>query len=88
MVIEVLTRSSGRSAKRVGHVLECVDRDADLADLAFSDRVIGVIAHLSRQVERYGEASRTALEQIAVAGVRLLGAGVAAYCRMVQSRPR
>ena len=76
IVIEVLTRSSGMSAKSVDMSSMRVDRNADLADLALGDRVVGVVAHLGWQVEGYREAGRATLEQVAVAGVRFLGAGV------------
>ena len=64
------------------HVGERRDRDADLADLARRHRVVGVVADLGREVEGYGEAGLALLEQVAVAGVRLLGvaeAGVLAH---------
>ena len=38
------------------HVVEAADRDADLADLALRHRVVGVVAHLRRQVEGDREA--------------------------------
>ena len=53
------------------HVALVGDRDADLADLAAGEDVIGVIAGLRRQVEGDGEAG-LALGQ--VASVELVGA--------------
>ena len=55
------------------HVGERVDRDAGAADLALGERVVGVVAELGRQVERDREAGLPAVEQVAVALVRLLG---------------
>ena len=52
IVIDVVTFSSGRPAKQQSHVLDRVDRDTDLADLALGARVVGVVAHLCGQVER------------------------------------
>ena len=54
------------------HVGERVDRDAGAADLAERARVVGVVAELGRQVERDREPGLAALEEIAVARVRLL----------------
>ena len=55
------------------HVRERVDRDALAADLAERARVIGVVAHQRRHVERGREAGLAVLEQVAEALVRLLG---------------
>src|SRR5450759_2625107 len=52
------------------HVLERVDRDADLADLAIRHRVVRVVADLRRQVEGYGESGLALLEQEPVPLVR------------------
>ena len=51
IVIDVETRSSGMPSKSVGHVLDRVDRDADAADFAGRERMVGVVAHLRRQIE-------------------------------------
>ena len=59
------------------HVLEAGDGDADLADLALGQRVIGVVAHLRRQIEGDREAGRSLVEQVAVAVVGLFGGGEA-----------
>ena len=40
------------SASSSAHVGDRVDGDADLADLALGTRVVAVVAHLRRQVER------------------------------------
>ena len=67
------------------HVRDRVDRNAGSADLAERTRVVGVVAELRRQVEGDREAGLAALEQIAVAGVRLLRGGEA---RVLPDRPR
>ena len=59
------------------HVGERVDRDADLADLARRERVVGVEAHLRRQVERDREAGLALVEQVAEALVGVLRASPA-----------
>ena len=55
------------------HVVERVDRDADPADLAGGQRMVGVVAHLCRQIEGHAQAADALREQIAVAGVGLVG---------------
>src|SRR5215203_4669434 len=67
------------------HVGERIDRDARAADLAGGARVVRVEAELGRQVERDREAGLAALEQEAVALVRLLGRREA---RVLADRPR
>ena len=47
----------------VFHVREGVDRDADLADLARGQRVVGVVADLGGQIEGDGEAGLPLLER-------------------------
>ncbi len=69
-------------AEQPAHVLDRVDRHADLADLAARDRVVRVVPHLGRQVERDRQAHRAGREQLPVAGVGLGGgaeAGVLAH---------
>ena len=53
------------------HVLERVDGHADLADLAGGQRVVGVVAHLRRQVEGDAQARLALRQQVAVAAVGL-----------------
>ena len=55
------------------HVLEAVDGHAHAADLARGMRVVGVVADLRGQVEGDGQPGGAALEQVAVAAVRLRG---------------
>ncbi len=52
MVIEVEIWSSGRPGEQGAHVDQRVDGDPHLADLAPSHRVVGVVTHLGRQIER------------------------------------
>ena len=59
------------------HVALVGDRDADLADLAAGEDVVGVVAGLGRQVEGDREAGLALGEVAAVELVRALGVGVA-----------
>ena len=82
MVIEVETWSSGISRNSSRQVVDRVDRDADPAHLALRHRVVGVVAHLRRQIERGGEPHLPRGEQLAEAVVGLLRgaeAGVLAH---------
>jgi len=70
------------------HVGERADGHAALADFSFGERVIGVVAHQSGQVESRGEAGLALREEIAEALVGVFGGSKAANWRMVQSRLR
>ena len=59
------------------HVALVGDRDADLADLAAGEDVVGVIAGLGRQVEGDREAGLALGQVAAVELVRAPGVGVA-----------
>ena len=59
------------------HVALVGDRDADLADLAAGEHVVGVVAGLGRQVEGDREAGLALGEVAAVELVRAPGVGVA-----------
>ncbi len=59
------------------HVAEVGDRDADLADLAAGELVVGVIAGLGRQVEGHRQAGLALLQVAAVELVGAPGIGVA-----------
>ena len=61
------------AAEEVRQVVHRVDRDPDPADLALRHRVIGVVAHLRRQIERGGEPGLAGGEQLPKARVGLLG---------------
>ena len=67
------------------HVGDRVDRDTRAPDLAGGERIVGVVAELSRQVERDREPRLPTVEQVAEALVRLLGGGEA---RVLADRPR
>ena len=56
------------------HVGEARDRDAAFPDLAFGARMIGVVAHERREVERHRESRLPVLEQELVARVRVVRA--------------
>ncbi len=51
IVIETETLSSGMPSKRSLHVLDRIDGDASLADIALDPRVIAVIAAMGGKVE-------------------------------------
>ena len=67
------------------HVAAVRDRHADLADLAARELVVGVVARLRRQVERYGEPG-LALGQ--VAPVQLVGLRRGGVPRVGPDHPR
>ena len=67
------------------HVLDGVDRDAGLADVADDARVVAVVAAVRREVERDRQAHLPRREVLAVERVRLLGGGEA---RVLADRPR
>ncbi len=67
------------------HVLDRVDRDAGLADVALDARVITVVAAVGREVERDRESHLPGREVLAVEGVRLLGGREAG---VLPDRPR
>ncbi|MPL82808.1 hypothetical protein SDC9_28757 [bioreactor metagenome] len=66
------------------HVLDTVDRDARLADIADDARVIAVIAAVGRQVEGDRDALLACGQRLAVEGVTLLGGREA---RILPDRP-
>ncbi|OPZ49179.1 MAG: hypothetical protein BWY91_03118 [bacterium ADurb.BinA028] len=55
------------------HVVDRVDGHTDLADLAGGDRLVGVIAHLGRQVEGHRQPAGARRDELVVALVGLLG---------------
>ena len=55
------------------HVVERRDRDAHAPDLAQRALVVGVVAHLRREVERHGEPRLAERKEVVVALVRRLG---------------
>ncbi len=67
------------------HIGERVDRDAGPAHLALGTRIVGVEPELGREVERDREAGLTLTEEVAIAGIRLLGRGEAS---VLADRPR
>ena len=85
MVIDVVTRVEREPGEEQLHVLERVDRHADLADLTLRAGMVGVVAHLGGEVEGAAEAGLARVEQEVEALVRLLGA---AEARVLAHRPR
>ncbi len=61
------------SVEQDGHVLDRIDRDADLAHLALSEWMVGVVAHLRRQIEGDAQAVDALGEEIPVPGVGFSG---------------
>ena len=55
------------------HVLDRVDRDAGLADIADDARMVAVIAAMGRQIERDRQPHLPGLEVVAIEAVRFLG---------------
>src|SRR6185437_4435734 len=66
-------------------VLDAVDGDARAPDLAVRHTMIGVVAHLRRQVERHREPGLAGLEQMAKA---LVGFFSRAEARVLTHRPK
>ncbi len=54
-------------AKQQRHVIQGGDGDADLADFAGGDGVVGIVADLGGEIEGDGEAGLPLVEQVAVA---------------------
>ena len=73
IVSEVDTSSSGMPSNSACRVDDGVDGDADLADLAPVDRVVGVEAEQRRQVEVGRQAGLAVGEQVLVAAVGVFG---------------
>ena len=85
IVIDVETLLERNTREERFHVGQRIDRDADAADFALRERVIGVVAHLRRQIERHAQAGDALRQQIAVALVRL---GGRAESRILPHRPQ
>ena len=72
----------GNLLEQRAHVVDRVDGDADLADLAHGHGVVGVVADLGGEVEGDGEAGLALVKEVTVALVRFFGgaeAGVLAH---------
>jgi len=67
----------GDALEELVHIVDGVDRDADLADLGQGEGVVGGVAGLGGQVEGDGEAGLPGGEVLPVEGVGGGGAGVA-----------
>ena len=77
------------AVEQLRHVLDRVDGHADAADLAGGQRVVGVVAHLRRQVEGDAQAvDPLRRADIDTAGWTRRPSPNPAYCRIVHSRPR
>ena len=73
IVIEVLTRSSGRPSRSASMSARRADRDAAGAELALGLRVVGVVAVEGRHVVGDGQAGLAGVEERPEAGVGVLG---------------
>jgi len=60
------------AAEQRRHVLDRIDRHADPADLSGRERMIRVVAHLCRQVERDAQPADALCHEVAVPLVRFL----------------
>ena len=82
IVMLMLTLPRSMPSSRDLHVLQAADGDAHLADFAFGQVVVGVVADLGRQVEGHGKTGLPLFDQVLVARVALGGgaeAGVLAH---------
>ena len=59
--------------EQLRHVLDRVDRHADASDFAGGERMVGVVAHLRRQIECDAQPADALREQIPISRVRLGG---------------
>ena len=73
IVIDVLTRSSGRPSSRTSMSARRADRDAARPELAFGLGVVGVVAVQRRHVVGDRQAGLAGRQQLVEAGVRVLG---------------
>ena len=73
------------AVEKLLHVGGAANRDADFAHFPFGARVVGVVAHLRRQVEGDGDAGLPLLQQIAIAPV---GVGGVAEAGVLAHRPQ
>ena len=73
MVIETHILSSGMPVEQDLHVLDAVDGDARLADIADDARMIGIVAAMGGEIEGDREPHLARREIVAVEGVGFLG---------------
>ena len=71
--------------EQCGHVFDRVDRHPDAADFTCSERMIGVVSHLRRQIECHAQPADAVGEQVAIAGV---GFFRGAEARILTHRPQ
>ena len=80
----VLTSSSGMPLEQRLHVLDRADGHANAPDLTLGHRIVGVVAHLCRQVERDRQSRLSLPEQVAEPRV---GLGRGPESRVLPHRP-
>ncbi len=85
MVIETETSFERDAVEEDLHVLDAVDGDARLADIADDARMVAVIAAMRGKVEGDGEALLAGRKRLAVEGVAFLGGREAG---ILADRPR
>ena len=73
------------AVEQAHHVVDGVDRHADLANLAHGERVVGVEPDLRRQIEGNAQAGGSLAQQIFVAPVRFVGI---AHARVLPHGPQ
>ena len=88
IVIDVDTLPERDAVEQRRHVLDRIDGHADASHFAGGQRVIGVVSHLRRQVERDAQAVDALRQQVSISLVGFGGRAKPAYCRIVQRRPR
>ena len=78
----------GDAIEKSFHVFERIDGDADFADFAESERVVGVHADLRGKIEGHRETGLAFAEEITIALVGFDGAAEAGVLAHGQKRPR
>ena len=59
------------AVEQLRHVVERIDRDADPPDLACGQRMVRVVAHLRRQIERDAQTGHPLRQQMPISAIRL-----------------
>ena len=71
MVIDVETPAERDPGEQLVHVRQGIDGHADPADLALGQGMVGVVAHLGREVEGDAQAADSLAQEVVVAPVGL-----------------
>ena len=62
----------GDAVEESREIVKRADRDADLPDLTSDRRIVRVVAHLCREIERHRQPGLAVLQEVAIPRVRLL----------------